>query len=91
MYEYTETVTTVFPMVSFTNMEGKEFVIPRGRILHAETYESDGVLDHGKTFVNFESPNPKSKGVLHAVVDMSLNDFRRLVLRPAYEGVNGNT
>ena len=92
MYESTETVTRpIFPMVSFTNLEGKVFVIQRERILHTETYEVDGELDPSKTFVNFESPNPKSKGVLHAVVDMPVAQFREFALRPAYEGRNGNT
>jgi len=92
MYESTETVTRpIFPMVSFTNLEGKEFVIQRDRVIHTETVEVDGELDPTKTFVNFTSPNPKSKGVLHAVVDMPLSEFRETVLRPAYEGNNGNT
>lgn len=97
MYESTETVTRpVFPMVSFTNLEGKEFVVQRERILHCETCHTkdvngNEVLDESKTFVNFESPNPKSKGVLHAVVDMPLAQFREFALRPAYEGRNGNT
>ena len=69
------TTPVVFPFVSFTNIEGKEFVIRRERILHSETYcqkDENGyeILDPSKTFVNFESPNYKSKGSLHAVVDM---------------------
>jgi len=83
-----EIVTTVpvFPMVSFTNVDGKEFVLPRERILHIETYQNGEELDHDKTFVNFTSPNQKSKGALHAVVDMSVSDFRERVMRPAFEG-----
>ena len=87
MFEHTTvTSTPVFPMVSFTNLEGKEFVIPRERILHIETYQDDKGIDHTKTFVNFTSPNNKSKSALHAVVDMSVEHFRELVMRPAYEG-----
>ena len=83
-----ETVITsvVFPFVAFTNVEGKQFDIARDRILHYETYERDGALDTNKTFVNFMSPNHKSKGSLHAVVDMPVDMFRQMVMRPAYEG-----
>jgi len=93
MSEYADQVMrVVFPYVTFTNVEGKEFTLPRERILHTETYQTkdaDGVdvLVHGKTFVNFESPNPHSKGVLHAVVEMPLEMFREQVLRPAWYGV----
>ncbi len=85
------TTPVVFPHVSFTNVEGKEFVIPRERIIHSETYcekDEDGyeVLDHSRTFVNFTSPNHKSKGSLHAVLDMPLRVFREHVMRVAYEG-----
>ena len=83
-----ETTTTipVFPMVSFTNVDGKEFVLPRERIIHIETYQNGDDLDPSKTFVNFTSPNQKSKGALHAVVDMPVAHFRDSVMRPAYEG-----
>jgi len=92
MYEQTTTTTVpVFPLVSFTNLEGKEFVIPRERIIHIETYQDGENLDHSKTFVNFTSPNNKSKSALHAVVDMPIAQFRKFVMRPAYEGSNGNT
>ena len=79
-----------FPFITFTNVSGKEFCIHRDRILHCETYEykdDDGQMipDPDKTFVNFASPNPKSKGTLHAVVDMSLSAFRQYVLLPAWE------
>ena len=73
-------------MVSFTNLDEKEFTIQRDRVLHFETYCKDDEMDPDKTFVNFLSPNPKSKGVLHAVVDMPLAMFRDHVMRPAYEG-----
>lgn len=93
MSEYTDQVTrVVFPYVTFTNVEGKEFTLPRERIIHTETYHTKDVngvdvLDHDKTFVNFESPNPHSKGTLHAVVDMPLAHFREFALRPAWSGV----
>ena len=77
----------IFPFVTFTNIEGKEFVIERERIKHSETYSKNDVLDHSKTFVNFLSPNHKSKGCLHAIVDMPIQAFRDLVLRPAFEGI----
>ena len=88
-----ETIITpvVFPYVVFTNTEGKQFDIARDRILHYETYERDGVLDPNKTFVNFKSPNHKSKGSLHAVVDMPVDMFRTMVMRPAYEGSTDTT
>lgn len=88
MSEYTDQVTrVVFPYVTFTNVEGKTFTLPRERIIHTETYQAkDDVLDHDKTFVNFESPNPHSKGTLHAVIDMPLMVFRESVLRPAWCG-----
>jgi hypothetical protein len=87
----TKTLTT-FPFVTFTNTEGKEFCIERDRFLHFETYcernvNGDDVLDPSKTFVNFKSPNHKSKGSLHAVVDMPLASFRDWVIRPAFEGL----
>lgn len=78
---------TVLPFVSFTSVEGKDFVLARDRIIHCETYTSpDGDFDRTKTFVNFTSPNHKSKGALHAIVDMPIEVFRDLVIRPAYEG-----
>jgi hypothetical protein len=90
------TILVVFPFVTFTNIEGKEFMIRRERILHSETYcrkDEDGreVLDPDKTFVNFVSPNHKSKGSLHAVIDMPLKIFRDHVVRPAYEEDCRNT
>ena len=91
------TITSVvFPFVTFTNIEGKEFVIARERVFHCETYcrkDDDGyeILDPDKTFVNFESPNYKSKGSLHAVVDMPIAVFRDHVIRPAYEESDRNT
>lgn len=87
-----ETITVVvFPFVAFTNIDGKQFDIARDRVLHYETYERDGVLDASKTFVNFMSPNHKSKGSLHAVVDMPIHVFRECVMRPAYEGSTDTT
>lgn len=93
---FTETAEVrpgVFPFVSFTNTDGKMFVIHRDRIIHTETYQcppgsptEEAELDHKMTFVNFSSPNHKSKGALHAVVGMSVEDFRDKVMRPAYEG-----
>lgn len=82
-------VSEAFPFVSFTNLEGKEFCIERDRITHIETYctrneVGDETLDRSKTFVNFMSPNHKSKGSLHAIVDMSLAVFRECVLKPAF-------
>lgn len=80
----------IFPYVVFTNVDGKGFIIERSRITHSETYcYRDGntgqeVLDASKTFVNFKSPNHKSKGSLHAVVDMPLEVFREAVLKAAY-------
>lgn len=87
----TITETTVFPHVKFTNTDGKVFGMPRERIIHYETYwtrDADGneVLHPDKTFVNFVSPNHKSKGNLHAVVDMPVEMFYNHVMRPAYEG-----
>lgn len=80
-------VIPVFPFVSFTNVEGKEFCIARERVLHVETYQDkDGNLNPDRTFVNFASPNPSSKGPLHAVVDMPVNVFREACIKPAYEG-----
>ena len=92
--ETTEIVTVpVFPFVTFTSVDGKDFCIPREHIIHTETYSTGkdattgkDVLDHTKTYVNFKSPNPKSKGPLHTVVDMPVDIFRDEVLRPAYEG-----
>ncbi len=86
------TTPVIFPLVTFTNIEGKEFMIRRERILHSETYcekDEDGyeILDHSKTFVNFTSPNHKSKGSLHAIVNMPLAVFRDQIMRPAYEGM----
>lgn len=75
----------VFPYVSFTSIEGKQFLLARDRIIHCETFSTDGEFDHSKTFVNFVSPNHKSKGALHAVVNMPIEAFRDLVIRPAYE------
>lgn len=80
---------SVFPYVSFTSVEGKDFLIARERIIHCETYSTDGEFNHALTFVNFTSPNHKSKGLLHAVIDMPIEIFRD-VLRIAYEG-NRNT
>lgn len=82
-------VSEAFPFVSFTNLEGKEFCIERGRVTHVETYctrdeMGSETLDKSKTFVNFMSPNHKSKGSLHAIVDMSLDVFRECVLKPAF-------
>lgn len=81
-----DTIPVVFPYVSFTSDEGKQFLLARERIVHCETFSIDGKFDHSKTFINFVSPNHKSKGMLHAVVDMPLEAFRDLVIRPAYEG-----
>lgn len=82
----TQVAPNVFPFVTFTSVDGKMFVLPRGRIIHVETYQDkDGTLDENKAFVNFLSPNHKSKGALHAVVDMSAEDFREKVLRPAWQ------
>ena len=86
-----KTIPVVFPYVSFTNIEGKEFCIERSRLLHSETYcykdeYGQDKLDHSKTFVNFESPNCKSKGSLHTIVDMPLSTFRNTIICPAYGG-----
>ena len=89
-----DTVITpiVFPFVSFTSIEGKDFLLARERIIHCETFTSpEGDFDKTKTFVNFTSPNHKSKGSLHAVVDMSIEVFRDIVIRPAYEGSRDTT
>jgi len=86
MMATTTTRKMVFPYVSFTSIDDKKFVLARDRIKHCETYETNEQLDHEMTFINFESPNPKSKGLLHAVVDMPLEVFTNEVLRPAYEG-----
>jgi hypothetical protein len=80
----------VFPFVVFTNLEGKEFCIERDRITHVETYCTrdelgNETLDKSKTFVNFKSPNHKSRGSLHAIVDMSLRVFMECVMRPAFQ------
>ena len=75
----------IFPYVSFTSIEGKDFLLARERVVHCETYSVDGEFDHGRTFINFTSPNHKSKGLLHAVIDMPLEIFRD-VLRISYEG-----
>lgn len=94
MYEYeTTTVTPIFPFVSFVSVAGKDFCLPRENILHTETFSTkdehgNEVLDHTKTFVNFTSPNPNSKGALHTTVDMPVKLFRSMVLRPAWEGAS---
>jgi hypothetical protein len=93
MFESTVTETIlVFPFVSFTSIDGKEFCFPRERIVHTETYHEgkdesghESLVDD-KTYVVFTSHNPKSRGNLHAVVDMPLAVFRDQVIRPAYEG-----
>ncbi len=77
--------------ISFFNLEGKQFCIPRNRLLHVETYSTgkdtngDDILDLTKSYVNFVSPNPNSKGSLHAVVDMSVNRFQAEVLGMEWE------
>jgi hypothetical protein len=81
--------TAVFPYMTFTSIEGKTFTIPRERVIHVETYchrNEEGVetLDPSRTFVNFLSPNPKSKSALHAVVNMPIEMFRDQVMKPAY-------
>ena len=80
-------IPSVFPFVTFTNLKGKQFCLPRDRIIHTETYSDPGSQDKDptKTYVHFENPNPKGKGPLYAVVDMPLTIFRDQVLRPAYE------
>ena len=84
----TQVAPNVFPFVTFTSVDGKMFVLPRERIIHVETYQDkEGNLDESKAFVNFLSPNHKSKGALHAVVDMSAEDFRNTVLRPAWQDI----
>lgn len=88
----TTEIVPVTPFVTFTNVDGKSFCIPRERIIHVETYhtgkDENGkeILDYAKTYVNFMSPHPKSKGPLHAVVDMPVEVFRDQVIRPAYQG-----
>ena len=90
--ETTEIVTVpVFPVATFTSLTGKTFCIPRDSILHAESYctkdaQGNEVVDNTKTYVNFKSPNPKSKGPLHTVVDMPVEVFRDQIWRPTYEG-----
>lgn len=89
--EVVEKAPIVFPHVYFTAIDGQEFGMPRERVIHYETYhekdsEGDKILDHGKTFVNFESPNHKSKGSLHAIIDMPMQVFRDHIMRVAYEG-----
>lgn len=86
-----QTASVVFPYVSFTSIEGKQFLLARDRIIHCETFSVDGEFDHSKTFVNFVSPNHKSKGALHAVVNMPIEAFRDLVIRPAYENNRDTT
>ena len=85
------TVPTVFPHIHFTSADGVEFGMPRERVIHYETYhekdaDDNKVYDNARTFVNFMSPNHKSKGSLHAVVNMPMQAFREHVMRPAYEG-----
>jgi len=87
-----KTTSVIFPYVSFTNVDGKEFCIERSRLLHAETYcykddKGRDQLDYSKTFVNFKSPNCKTKGSLHAIIAISLEDFRNQILQPAFEGM----
>jgi len=88
MFDQTTTTTPVFPMVSFTSIEGKEFLIQRERVTHIETYRDPTThdLDHTKTFVNFINPNENGRKSIHAVVDMTITQFRQFVMRPAYEG-----
>tara|TARA_R110000822_G_scaffold21989_10_gene69554 strand:- start:762 stop:1049 length:288 start_codon:yes stop_codon:yes gene_type:complete len=92
MSEYADQVIReVFPYVTFVNVQGKMFTLPRERIVHTETYQTKDangvdVLDHDKTFVNFENPSPNGRNMLHAVVDMQLMVFRDSVLRPAWCG-----
>ena len=92
MFE-TTTITPIFPFVSFVSVTGKDFCIPRENIIHTETFSTkdehgNEVLDHTKTFVNFTSPNPNSKGALHATVDMPIKRFRNMRLKPAWEGTS---
>ena len=76
----------VFPFVTFTNLDGKTFCIPRERIIHVETYQQgQDELDQDKTYVRFISPDPKSRGPLHAVVDMPLEIFRDEKLKVAWQ------
>lgn len=98
MFEtHTTEIVPVTPFVRFTNIDGKSFCMPRERIIHIETYHSGKdmngkeILDHSKTYVNFVSPHPKSKGPLHAVVDMPEQVFYDQVIRPAYEGRRNTT
>lgn len=90
---WTQTVTkTIFPYVTFVcSRQNKKFCLPRERIIHMEEFEErsdDGIkeLNTNKTYVIFLNPSPQKKGTLHAVVDMSLTDFRDTVIRPAWEG-----
>ena len=82
-------IAEAFPFVSFVNLDGKQFCIERHRVTHIETYCTrdelgNDVLDKSKTFVNFMSPNHKSKGSLHAIVNMSVEVFTKCVLKPAW-------
>ena len=91
-----EADVVVFPFVHFTSIEGQEFGMPREHVLHYETYHEkdeagNKVFDHDKTFVNFVSPNHNSKGSLHTIVEMPVQVFRDIVMRPAYEGKTHST
>lgn len=96
---WTQTVIkTIFPYVTFTcSRQNKTFCLPRERIVHTEDFEDRNLatcvktVDTTKTYVVFLNPSPQKKGTLHAVVDMSLADFRDTVIRPAWEGVSNET
>jgi hypothetical protein len=87
----TETKDGVCTHVFFTNTDGKDFGMPRERIIHYETYcsrndEGEEVFYSDKTYVNFMNPNGKKGNLLHAVVNMPVRMFYDQVIRPAYEG-----
>ncbi len=94
-YEWKTEVIPIFPFVSFTNVDGRKYCIPRERIIHTETYVIQGAHSvetlTNKTYVRFVSPDPKSKGPLFAIVDMPVEVFRDTVIRPAYEGSRDTT
>ena len=83
----TTPIVSVFPWVTFTcSRQQKTFCIPRESIIHVETFQdkNSNEVDDERTYVNFSNPNPAKGSPLHAVVEMSVDEFREAVLRPAW-------
>ena len=82
------------PYVIFDcSRQNKTFCIPRESIIHVETFtrqEPDNnliqdLVDKSKTFVRFKNPDGENARPLHAVVDMSVRDFLKGCIAPAWE------